>query len=160
MKFYNREQDLESLRQIDKRSEENAAMTVIVGRRRTGKTTLIGKAFEDKEYLYFFVGNSTEQILCEEWQRKTEEVLGIQIHGKITRIKDLLEIIFREAQTRQVTLVIDEFQRLEIINAAIISDIQDIWDIIFVSQYITALFLSADYLSADYLMPFFKYNIC
>ena len=128
MKFYNREQELESLRQIDRQSIENAAMTVIVGRRRTGKTTLIGKAFEDKEYLYFFVGNSTEQILCEEWQRKTEEVLGIQIHGKITRIKDLLEIIFREAQTRQVTLVIDEFQRLEIINASIISDIQDIWD--------------------------------
>ena len=128
MQFYNREQELESLRQIDRQSNQNAAMTVIVGRRRTGKTTLISKAFEDKEYLYFFVGNSTEQILCEEWQRKTEEILGIQIHGKITRIKDLLEVIFREAQTRQVTLVIDEFQRLEIINAAIISDIQDVWD--------------------------------
>ena len=128
MQFYNREQELESLRQIDRQSGVNAAMTVIVGRRRTGKTTLISKAFEEKQYLYFFVGNSTEQILCEEWQRKTEEILGIQIHGKITRIKDLLEIIFREAQTRQVTLVIDEFQRLEIINAAIISDIQDIWD--------------------------------
>lgn len=128
MQFYNREQELESLRQIDRQSNQNAAMTVIVGRRRTGKTTLISKAYEDKEYLYFFVGNSTEQILCEEWQRKTEETLGIQIHGKITRIKDLLEVIFREAQTRQVTLVIDEFQRLEIINAAIISDIQDVWD--------------------------------
>lgn len=128
MKFYNREQELESLRQIDRQSNQNAAMTVIVGRRRTGKTTLISKAFEDKEYLYFFVGNSTEQILCEEWQHKTEEVLGVQIHGQVTRIKDLLEIIFREAQARQVTLVIDEFQRLEIINAAIISDIQDIWD--------------------------------
>ena len=128
MQFYNREQELESLRQIDRQSNQNAAMTVIVGRRRTGKTTLISKAFEDKEYLYFFVGNSTEQILCEEWQRKTEEILSIQIHGKITRIKDLLEVIFREAQTRQVTLVIDEFQRLEIINAAIISDIQDVWD--------------------------------
>lgn len=128
MQFYNREQELESLRQIDRQSNQNAAMTVIVGRRRTGKTTLISKAFEDKEYLYFFVGNSTEQILCEEWQRKTEETLGIQIHGKITRIKDLLEVIFREAQTRQVTLVIDEFQRLETINAGIISDIQDVWD--------------------------------
>ena len=128
MKFYNREQELESLRQIDRQSNQNAAMTVIVGRRRTGKTTLISKAFEEKQYLYFFVGNSTEQILCEEWQRKAEEVLGVQIHGQVTRIKDLLEIIFREAQARQVTLVIDEFQRLEIINAAIISDIQDIWD--------------------------------
>lgn len=128
MKFYNREQELESLRQIDKRSEENAAMTVIVGRRRTGKTTLIGKAFENKNYLYFFVGNSTEQILCEEWQKKAEEILDIQIHGQITRVKDLLEIIFRTSQTRQVTLVIDEFQRLETINESIISDIQDIWD--------------------------------
>ena len=128
MKFYNREQELESLRSIDQMSMESAAMTIIVGRRRTGKTTLINKAFEDKKYLYFFVGNATEQILCEDWQTKAEDALGIQIHGQITRIKDLLEIIFREAQIRQVTLVIDEFQRLETINSAIISDIQDIWD--------------------------------
>ena len=128
MRFYNREQELESLRSIDQKSVESATMTIIVGRRRTGKTTLINKAFEDKKYLYFFVGNATEQILCEDWQTKTEDALGIQIHGQITRIKDLLEIIFREAQTRQVTLVIDEFQRLETINTAIISDIQDIWD--------------------------------
>lgn len=128
MRFYNREKELESLRQIDKLSEANAVMTVIVGRRRTGKTTLVGKAFENKNYLYFFVGNSTEQILCEDWQKRTEEILGIHIHGQITRVKDLLEIIFRTSQTRQVTLVIDEFQRLETINESIISDIQDIWD--------------------------------
>ena len=128
MKFYNREQELKSLRTIDGLTTESAAMTVIVGRRRTGKTTLIGKAFENKKYLYFFVGNSTEQILCEDWQRKTEEMLGIEIHGQITRVKNLLEIVFREAYTRQVTLVIDEFQRLELINESIISDIQDIWD--------------------------------
>lgn len=128
MKFYNREQELESLRVIDRISTDNASMTVIVGRRRTGKTTLINKAFEDKAYLYFFVGNATEQILCEEWQKKTQEILGIQIHGQIIRIKDLLEIIFQAAKDRQVTLVIDEFQRLETINASIISDIQDVWD--------------------------------
>lgn len=128
MRFYNREQELASLRQIDNQTGTNAAMTVVVGRRRTGKTTLIGKAFENKEYLYFFVGNSTEQILCEEWQKRTEEILQIQIHGQITRVKDLLDIIFRTAQERQVTLVIDEFQRLELINESIISDIQDVWD--------------------------------
>lgn len=128
MRFYNRERELESLREIDRRTDKEAAMTVVVGRRRTGKTTLIGKAFENKKYLYFFVGNSTEQLLCEEWQKKAEEALQIQIHGHVTRIKDLLEIIFRTAETRQVTLVIDEFQRLETINAAIISDIQDVWD--------------------------------
>lgn len=128
MRFYNREQELASLRQIDNQTGTNAAMTVVVGRRRTGKTTLIGKAFENKEYLYFFVGNSTEQILCEEWQKRTEEILQIQIHGQITRVKNLLDIIFRTAQERQVTLVIDEFQRLELINESIISDIQDVWD--------------------------------
>lgn len=128
MRFYNRENELASLRQIDRATEKNSAITVIVGRRRTGKTTLIGKAFEDKAYLYFFVGNSTEQILCEEWQRQTEETLGVQIHGQVARVKDLLEIIFRTAQERQVTLVIDEFQRLELINESIISDIQDVWD--------------------------------
>lgn len=128
MKFYNREKELASLLQLDERSAHQAGMTMIVGRRRTGKTTLINRAFENKPYLYFFVANATEQVLCERWQQETEEKLQIQIHGHITRMSELLEVIFQTARQRQVTLVIDEFQRLENINMSIISDIQDIWD--------------------------------
>ena len=128
MKFYNREVELASLKRIDEASNRQAKMTVVVGRRRTGKTTLLNKAFSEKPYLYFFVANATEQVLCERWQQEAEEKLGIQIYGRTTNLKDLLEVVFRTATERQITLVIDEFQRLEAVNGALFSDIQDIWD--------------------------------
>ena len=46
MKFYNREKELEFLTSIKERSAEEAQMTVVVGRRRIGKTSLLKKAVE------------------------------------------------------------------------------------------------------------------
>ena len=45
MKFYDREMETETLRRIEDTSHEYAQMTVITGRRRIGKTTLIKHAY-------------------------------------------------------------------------------------------------------------------
>ena len=66
MKFYDREIETETLRRIETTSREYAQMTVITGRRRIGKTTLIKHAYEGKEMIYFFVARkseSTEKVL-------------------------------------------------------------------------------------------------
>ena len=55
MKFYNREKELATLRDIEASSKDMAQMTVMVGRRRVGKTTLLKRAFEKSTTLYFFV---------------------------------------------------------------------------------------------------------
>ena len=65
MKFYNREKELKKLRNIDEASKESAKMTIIVGRRRIGKTTLIKEAYPQK--LYLFVSKKNETLLCEEF---------------------------------------------------------------------------------------------
>jgi ABC-type branched-subunit amino acid transport system ATPase component len=41
MKFYNREKELELLQSIDVRASSSAQMTVVVGRRRIGKTSIV-----------------------------------------------------------------------------------------------------------------------
>ena len=52
MKFYNREKELQNLKEIQISSLESSKMTVIVGRRRIGKTKLIKEAYKEKVYLF------------------------------------------------------------------------------------------------------------
>jgi AAA+ ATPase superfamily predicted ATPase len=52
MKFYNREKELEKLRNIQHSSLNGSKMSVVVGRRRIGKTKLIKEAYAEKVYLF------------------------------------------------------------------------------------------------------------
>lgn len=53
MKFYNRTLELEELNRIQKLSfEENSRLTVVTGRRRIGKTSLITKALKNQITVY------------------------------------------------------------------------------------------------------------
>lgn len=60
MKFYDREIETATLRRIEATSHEFAQMTVITGRRRIGKTTLIKHAYCDTGMVYFFVARKSE----------------------------------------------------------------------------------------------------
>ena len=129
MKFYDRENEIAELRRIDDLAETSSQFTVLLGRRRTGKTTLMTKAFEDRPYLYFFIGKKSEAIQCIEFQKQIETTLGLHIHGQASSIGNLLEELMEYSKSHKVTLIIDEFQRLSDIGESIISDIQKVWDI-------------------------------
>lgn len=42
-------------------------MTVVTGRRRIGKTSLIMKAVEKTPTVYLFIGRKNETTLCDKW---------------------------------------------------------------------------------------------
>lgn len=128
MKFYNREMELELLRQNAKQAENTAVFTVLTGRRRVGKTSLITQALEDKDMAYLFVSKDNETILCQKFQQSLEEQLGIKVYGRIYHFRDLFEVIMKESIQRHFTVFFDEFQNLHKVNPAIFSEIQDIWD--------------------------------
>lgn len=128
MRFYDRETELEVLHSIEMQSRNSATFTVLMGRRRVGKTSLIMRAMQDVESAYLFVSKDSEAFLCQKFQRALEEQLHIQVYGALTHFRDLFEVIMRESVTRHFTLIIDEFQNLYKVNPAIFSEIQDIWD--------------------------------
>lgn len=128
MRFYDREKEIAELRRLNALAGSTAQFTVLMGRRRTGKTTLMMHAFEDENYLYFFIGKKSEQLLCIDFQRQVESVLGLHIHGQVTTVAALLEELMIYANNRKVTVIIDEFQRLADIDEGIISNIQKVWD--------------------------------
>lgn len=126
MKFYNREKELKNLKEIEKISKVSSKMTVIVGRRRIGKTKLIQEAYKEKVYL--FVSKKNEALLCEEFISVIQNALDIKIFGQIIKFQELFEYLVNLANTRAFTLVIDEFQEFLQVNDSIYSDMQNIWD--------------------------------
>ena len=128
MRFYDREKEILELQRLDDLANETAQFTVLMGRRRTGKTTLMTYALEGRKYIYFFIGKKAETLQCQFFQQQAERELGIHIHGQITSFAKLLEELLIYSKNRKLTIIIDEFQRLADIGDGIISDIQRIWD--------------------------------
>lgn len=129
MKFYNRENEIQLLREIEHKSTLNAQFTVVTGRRRIGKTQLILKAFEEQTVLYFFVARKSEVLLCKDFQKELNHKLKIPILGEIQSFAVLFEYVVELAKTQKITLIIDEFQEFFSINPSIYSDMQRIWDL-------------------------------
>ncbi len=128
MKFYGRNQEIIRLLQLDEQSCKTSVFTLLLGRRRTGKTTLVRHAFHDKQLLYFFVSSKTEAMICKEFQQSIESGLGLHIYGQVDKFSTLLRELMIYSEQHHLTLMIDEFQRLYDINPAIMSEIQDVWD--------------------------------
>ena len=128
MKFYDRKNELETLRRIQGESLKSARFTVMTGRRRVGKTELLKHAFGRTGYLYFFVARRSEAELCENFVREIEEKLDVPIPGAFSRVSDVVSFVMRLAKDRPVTLVIDEFQELSRVDPGAYSSLQRDWD--------------------------------
>lgn len=129
MKFFGRQEQIAELGEMKTRSYENHSMlTVVTGRRRIGKTTLISKAMGDACYVYFFVGKKNETVLCAEFAAEMRRKLGIFVPEGIRMFKDIFSILMQEGMRRKYTVVIDEFQNFGDVNPSIFSDIQNNWD--------------------------------
>lgn len=128
MRFYNREEELEILAKNREQSANQSVMTTLIGRRRTGKTSLLLKSVEGTRHLYLYVSKDNEQMLCKKFQEQATATLGVQIFGQTSSFGELFEQLMRYGIDNNYTLIIDEFQNFLSINKSIPSSIQDVWD--------------------------------
>ena len=129
MRFFDRTEEIASLREIGRMAKDNAQFTVVTGRRRIGKTSLVWKAYEGEVFLYFFVARKAESDLCEDYRFEIENKLGIPTVGRVERFSDIFEFLMKLSTERPITLFIDEFQEFFRVNKSAYSDMQRIWDI-------------------------------
>lgn len=128
MKFYNRIKEFEILVRTLEQSKKSSCFTVMIGRRRIGKTSLLLESVKGQKYLYLFVSRKSEPLLCEQFQKDAADALGVQIFGTISQFKDLFEQLLVFATKEHYTLIIDEFQEFNNVNPSIFSDVQNLWD--------------------------------
>lgn len=129
MRFFDRKEEIASLREIREMARSNAQFTVVTGRRRIGKTSLVWKAYEDEPILYFFVARKAEGDLCEDFRIEIETKLGLPIMGRAERFAEIFEFLMKYSAKHPITLFVDEFQEFFRVNKSVYSDMQRIWDI-------------------------------
>ena len=130
MKFFGRKDEIAELQNTRSLSLQTARFTIVTGRRRSGKTSLLLKAYEDvKDMLYFFVARKSETELCKDFLSEITEKLQIPILGEVTRFADIFKYLMQWSKAHPLTLVIDEFQDFKRVNPSIFSDMQKIWDL-------------------------------
>lgn len=129
MKFYNRISELSELQRIKNLSfTDYSRMTVITGRRRIGKTSLIMKLVEDEPTVYLFVGRKNEATLCSEYVKVISNSLNTFVPPEMASFRNIFQFLMEIGTQKSFNLVIDEFQEFYNINESIYSDMQNIWD--------------------------------
>ncbi len=128
--FYNREPQLAKLRAISARLEQSKGqLSVVVGRRRVGKTRLLNEAFslQQDSFLYLFISRKNEAALVDEFAGIIRNQLNVRFFHPAA-LRDIFEFLFDFARHRPLTLVVDEFQDIERVNPGLFSDLQNLWD--------------------------------
>lgn len=132
-KFYKRESQLSKLRSISANlAQSKGQLSVLVGRRRVGKTRLLNEAFVQADtalpkFLYLFISRKNEGALVEEFANILRTELGVKFFSP-NSLLDIFEFLFDYAQTTPITLVVDEFQDIALIDEGIFSGLQNLWD--------------------------------
>lgn len=130
MRFYDRDKELNILNTNWNQTTERGRLTVVTGRRRIGKTTMLRKSAEEgnQPLLYLYVSKDNERVLTGKFQEAAEQALGLHIFGRLETFAQFFEQLMRYGQQNHFTLIFDEFQNFIKVNPAIPSHIQDIWD--------------------------------
>lgn len=128
MKFYNRENELTLLERTRKAISGGARMTIVTGRRRIGKTSLILKSTQASPHVYLFVSRKEEVLLCQDFIAEIQKALSIQVFGNFNSFSSIFEYLMELSEQRPFTLTIDEFQEFNTINPSVFSEMQRIWD--------------------------------
>lgn len=128
MKFYNRENELKKLKEINQLSKGRAQMTVITGRRRVGKTELISQFFKkEKNNFYFFVEKKRTKTLLEEFTGILRQKFPF-LSTPFADWSEFWHFIFEISKKERLIIAFDEFQNFKYIDLANFSIIQKYWD--------------------------------
>ena len=103
-------------------------MTVLMGRRRIGKTELSLRCGDDT-VLYFFVGKKAEALLCQDFVQEITSKLGVPVLGQANSFSEVFRFVLHLSETRAFTLIIDEFQNFQKVNPTVFSNMQRDWDL-------------------------------
>ncbi len=126
--FVNREKELKILQ--DEYDSDAFRFSILYGRRRVGKTTLLKEYMQEKPSIYFLVTLESENIVLKRFQTIVADFFEDDFLRTIELqdIKQLFTYIASKQPKEKLIIIIDEFQYLTKINRSMPSQFQFIVD--------------------------------
>lgn len=126
--FANRVKELKLLN--DEYSSSKFSFTVLYGRRRVGKTTLLKEFIKDKPSIYFLATLENFNVVLNRFKDIVAEFLQDSLLKslELTDIKQLFKYLSNKKFDKKLIIIIDEFQYLSKIDSSIPSQFQYIMD--------------------------------
>lgn len=116
---------------LEKHYQSNRAeFFVLYGRRRVGKTELLVHFCQEKPHVFFVADQAPEQVLRASMSAAVNDVIfgPGQVSAVYNTWDDLFNTLARQAQSKRLIVVIDEFPYLVGAYPALASILQRIWD--------------------------------
>ena len=126
--FVNRQKELQLLE--EEYIANDFKFTVLYGRRRVGKTTLLKQYISSKPYIYFLVTLESLPIVIQRFQNMIAEFLNDEFLKEIElkSFEQIFSYLAKQNLSQKVVIVIDEFQYLGKLDKSIPSQFQYIID--------------------------------
>jgi len=134
--FVNREKELQLLEDEYKSSEFR--FTILYGRRRVGKTTLLKEYITSKPHIYFLVTLEALPIVLKRFQNLVADFLEDEFFRglEVKSFEQIFTYLAKQNISQKIIVVIDEFQYLGKLDGSIPSQFQYIVDEVLKSKKI------------------------
>jgi len=124
MRFYNRQIELQTIREWVRLSARRMQVGVVYGRRRIGKTRLVKEAVGRHPFLYFFVERKPLTDLLQDFQEEIGTYTDRYAGTRPENLGAFLDMIGRLATEKSLVVVFDEFQNFRYIDPAVFGTFQ------------------------------------
>jgi AAA+ ATPase superfamily predicted ATPase len=126
--FLNRVNELNSLK--SEYAKQTATFSVIYGRRRVGKTALIGEFIKDKPHIYLYITQSDLSFQIKSFTQQIKPFVDedLRDHIHFESLEDAIGFLSRLKLKQKLVFVIDEYQYLTQLDRAFSSKLQMLFD--------------------------------
>ncbi|MBE2281527.1 MAG: AAA family ATPase [Ignavibacteriaceae bacterium] len=129
MKIYFRKKQLDDLNSIAIAASKGASITVLTGKRKVGKTTLVKQFLRENAGAYITISSKATAMQLRDI---TEYLKSFQISGESVPVfltwEDFFAFLFKIAIQNPVNIIIDEFHNLEFVDQTAYVDLKRAWD--------------------------------
>ncbi|MDD5400505.1 MAG: ATP-binding protein [Sulfurimonas sp.] len=126
--FINRKDELQTLE--SEYAKQMASFSVIYGRRRVGKTALIGKYIQNKPHIYFYATESNLDGQLEKFVKEIVKLSALPYASNLSfkNFEEVFEFISTLKLEKKLIIAIDEYQNLCYLDKGFSSVLQKAWD--------------------------------